>query len=158
MQYTPAELPQEPVAKSVLTSGRKLAILGAILLAAFAYFAYTAFMSATSFYTTVDQYVEHGPVVGQDAQVKGRLVEGSFARENNTALLATFVLEENGVQLEATHDGVLPDLFFNPYSEIVLGGTYSEDGVFVADRIYVKCPSKYQSLEVDNPYGDVPSA
>ena len=158
MQYTPADLPQEPVAKSVLTRGRILAIVGAILLATFAYFAYTAFVSATAFYMTVDEYVAQGPVVGQEVQVKGRLVDGSFRRENDTSLRATFLLEENGVQLLASHDGVLPDLFFNPYAEIVLGGTYTEEGVFVANRVYVKCPSKYQSLEVDNPYRDVPSA
>ena len=53
---------------------------------------------------------------------------------------------------------MLPDLFFNPHSEIVLGGTYGDDGVFIADRVLIKCPSKYESLEVENPYDDVPSA
>jgi cytochrome c-type biogenesis protein CcmE len=156
VQYTPADLPPQPKVQPVLTSRRKLYILAAILAIAFGYFAYSAFVSATAFYVTVDQFIEQGSPVGQNVQVKGRLADDSFHRESNTSLKATFLLEENGQQLSATYDGVLPDLFFNPYSEIVLGGTYTDEGMFVANRVYVKCPSKYQGLEVDNPYDDAP--
>ena len=151
MRYTPAEPPRSPGSTSVLTRGRKLAIIVAIMLAAFGYFSYTAFESAQSFYLTVDELLELGPSATQSVQVKGKLVEDSFAREGGTSTLAHFLLQDNGAQVDATYDGVLPDLFFNPHSEIVLGGTYEDGGLFVADRVYVKCPSKYQSLEVDNP-------
>ena len=150
MRYTPVELPRSPASTSVLTRGRKLAIIVAIMLAAFGYFSYTAFESAQSFYLTVDELIELGPPPTQSVQVKGKLVEDSFVREGGTSTLAHFLLQENGAQVTATYDGVLPDLFFNPHSEIVLGGTYEDGGLFVADRVYVKCPSKYQSLEVDN--------
>ena len=150
MRYTPVELPRSPASTSVLTRGRKLAIIVAIMLAAFGYFSYTAFESAQSFYLTVDELIELGPPPTQSVQVKGKLVEDSFVREGGTSTLAHFLLQENGAQVNATYVGVLPDLFFNPHSEIVLGGTYEDGGLFVADRVYVKCPSKYQSLEVDN--------
>ncbi len=154
MQYTPAERPSTAaLARGVLTRGRKLMIVGGIVLLAFGYFSYTAFQSAQSFYLTVDELVELGPSSdARSVQVKGSLVEESFQREVETSTLARFLLSENGAQVAATYDGVLPDLFFNPHSEIVLGGTYEPDGVFVADRVYIKCPSKYRSLEVDNPY------
>ncbi len=151
MRYTPVELPRSPASTSVLTRGRKLAIIVAIMLAAFGYFSYTAFESAQSFYLTVDELIELGPSPTQSVQVKGKLLEDSFVREGGTSTLAHFLLQENGAEVTATYDGVLPDLFFNPHSEIVLGGTYEDGGLFVADRVYVKCPSKYQSLEVDNP-------
>ena len=32
------------------------------------------------------------------------------------------------------------------------------DGVFLADQYRIKCPSKYQSLDVENPYNPVPDA
>ena len=51
---------------------------------------------------------------------------------------------------------MLPDLFFNPHSEIVLEGTYEPGGVFMTDRVFVKCASKYQSLEGEAPYDDYP--
>ena len=153
MQYTPShQSGMTAGATSVLTQRRKLIILGVVLLAAFAYFGFTAFQAATSFYLTVDELVAADIAPGQSVQVKGRLVEGSFERSGDGGTLATFQLEENGAQIIASYDGVLPDLFFNPHSEIVLGGVYEPGGGFVADRVYVKCPSKYQSLEVDNPY------
>ncbi len=155
MQYTPShrnETPETSASPSVLTRQWKLLILAAVLIAAFAYFGFTAFQAAASFYVTVDELVADAPPPGQSIQVKGTLVEGSFARDSASNTLATFRLEENGAQIPASYNGVLPDLFFNPHSEIVLGGTYQHGGVFTADRVYVKCPSKYQSLEVDNPY------
>ena len=54
-----------------------------------------------------------------------------------------------GAQLEAAYVGVVPDLFFNPHSEVILQGSYGPDRVFLADSILVKCPSKYQSLEAE---------
>ena len=52
-----------------------------------------------------------------------------------------------GQQLNASYLGVLPDLFFNHHSEVILEGTYGTDRVFQVNNVLVKCPSKYQSLE-----------
>ena len=165
MNYTPAELPDDSSdaigIASVLTGRRKFIILASIALVAFGYFAFTAFQAATSFYLSVDELVERGPVAGERfVQVKGSLVEFSFAREDAKSTLASFRLTDGGAVVDATYDGVLPDLFFNPHSEIVLGGLYDAGGVFHVERnsVLIKCPSKYESLEVDNPYDDVPSA
>ena len=159
MQYTPAEQPVQPIgtasgAPSFLTKQRKLLIVGVVLLAAFGYFGFTAFQAATSFYVTVDELVAQGPAAGQSLKVKGALVEDSFDRASTENTIATFQLHENGAQIDATYDGVLPDLFFNPHSEIVLEGTYEPGGVFMTDRVFVKCASKYQSLEGEAPYDD----
>ena len=56
-----------------------------------------------------------------------------------------------GPRLAAAYDGVMPDLFFNPHSEIILEGSYGDGGIFQADNILVKCPSKYQSIEGEPP-------
>ncbi|MDE2837348.1 MAG: cytochrome c maturation protein CcmE [Chloroflexota bacterium] len=155
MQYTPAEQPATPIAASApsfLTKQRKLIIIGVVLLAAFGYFGFTAFQAATSFYLTVDELVAQGPASGESVKVKGALVEGSFDRATTENTIATFQLHENGAQIDATYDGVLPDLFFNPHSEIVLEGTYEPGGMFTTDRVFVKCASKYQSLEGEAPY------
>jgi cytochrome c-type biogenesis protein CcmE len=163
VQYTPARPPKDASnptgVASVLTRGRQLAIVGIIFIVAFGYFGYSAFQSATSFYLTVDELVERGPLdPNESLQVKGTLVPFTFARANTVSLVAHFQIEDGGQQMPATYDGVLPDLFFNPHSELVLGGTYSTNGVFNVDRVLVKCPSKYESLDVNNPYDDIPSA
>lgn len=164
IQYTPAPSPDQPQQTgiaSVLTGKRKLILLGTIGLLAFLYFAYTAFQAATSFYLSVDELVERGPVAGEDfVQVKGKLKPYTFARESSTSTVAHFELEENGVSVPATYNGILPDLFFNPHSEIVLGGTYGPDGVLIVDKdsVLIKCPSKYQALEEQTPLAPVPGA
>jgi len=79
------------------------------------------------------------------------LVDGSFLRQENSTL-ASFSLTDKdgglaGEHLAASYVGVLPDLFFNPHSEVILEGSYGPDRVFQVNNVLVKCPSKYQSLE-----------
>lgn len=81
-------------------------------------------------------------------QIKGRLVPESFDRKNG-GILSSFQLQENGFVLEAVYDGVLPDLFFNEHSEIVLLGQFGPEEQFIVNQILVKCPSKYQSADED---------
>ena len=165
IKYTPAEFPEQPQEAtgitSVLTGQRKFIILGSIALLAFVYFAYTAFQAATSYYLTVDELVDRGPIAGERfVQVKGKLKPFTFARESSTSTVAHFQLEEGGAAVDAVYDGVLPDLFFNPHSEIVLGGQYNADGVLMVERdsLLIKCPSKYQALEDEVPLAPVPGA
>ena len=98
LQYTPADhvpVPAEPTGiTSVLTGRRKAIILGSILLMAFGYFAFTAFQNATSYYYSVDEFIDQGPVVGENVRVKGTLVPYSFERESQRSMVAHFVFED----------------------------------------------------------------
>ena len=84
-------------------------------------------------------------------QGSGKLVEGSFHREGRSTLsrfeLVDSDTEVAAEQLTASYVGVVPDLFFNPHSEIILEGTYGQGRVFEANTILVKCPSKFRSLQ-----------
>jgi cytochrome c-type biogenesis protein CcmE len=122
-------------------------IAAIVVLAAFGYFAFTAFESATTYYLTVDEVVEQQTqLLGETFQMKGQLVPASFSRQKGT-LLANFRIGENGAEVDAAYEGVLPDLFFSEHSEIVLHGQFEQSGVFTVDRILVKCPSKYQTYD-----------
>ncbi len=138
------------------TGGRsnrnRLVILLLVVGLALGYMIYAAFPGNALFFMTVSEFM--GKEEAQDGRivrVAGKLVDGSFQRESDSTL-ARFLLvdkdSEIAVQhLSASYVGVLPDLFFNPHSEIILQGNYGQDRVFQADTILVKCPSKYQSLE-----------
>lgn len=129
---------------------RKLIIAGIILALGFGSFGFVAFQNASAYYLTVDELIARGPALdSQLVQVKGRLVQESFSREDSNPTIAHFVLTEGGAELTATYDGVLPDLFFNSHSEVVLSGEYSHSNPFVVDRVLVKCPSKYQSEDAE---------
>jgi len=163
MQYTPsgAPLPTEDATgiASVLTSRFKLIILSSVALLAFGYFAFNVFQDSLFRYVYVNELVvESEALQGKQVNVIGALVPYSFERAGTDSLVATFQLEAGGQQIDATIEGVLDDLFFNPHSEITLRGSIGSDGVFLADQYRVKCPSKYEALDVENPYDPVPDA
>jgi cytochrome c-type biogenesis protein CcmE len=115
----------------------------AVLLVALGYFAFMAFKSATVYYYTVGELQELGPTQdGKLVRVSGTLVSGTFKRDTESTL-ARFSLTDGALALSAVHDGVLPELFFNEHSEIILEGSYTPDGVFQSYNVIVKCPSKY---------------
>ena len=113
------------------------------------------------YFLTVDELLNKDEVHdGRLLRVSGKLVDGSFQRQERSTT-SSFRLHDkelglSGVQLDAEYVGVLPDLFFNPHSEIILEGSYGLEQVFHADSILVKCPSKYKSLQEEASQGDVP--
>lgn len=140
----------------------RLLILGGVIALAVAYMVYAAFPGNTLYFVTVSEFVEDPKLRdGQTLRVAGALAPDSFRREDGSTL-SRFSLGDKQVdvpgiapgspQMEASYVGVLPDLFFNPHSEIILEGRYDgHEGVFATDNILVKCPSKYQSMQVENP-------
>ena len=140
----------EPVVSEggILSSNRgKLLIALVVLIGAFGYLAYMAFESATVYYYTVGELRELGPTPeGRMVRVNGKLVEDSFERID-TSTLARFSLTDGADTLSAAHDGILPNLFFNEHSEIILEGSFGQDGVFQSHNVIVKCPSKYVAAE-----------
>ena len=131
-------------AEGLLSSHRVKVFLGlAVLVAAMGYFAFQAFQSATLYYLTVGELRQLGPLEdGRMVRVNGMLVRGSFVREPDSTL-ASFSITDGTQSLSAVHNGVVPDLFFNEHSEIILEGSYSATGVFESQNVIVKCPSKY---------------
>ena len=133
----------------------KFVIAAVVLLGALGYLGFTAFQSATVYSYTVSELTSMGPTPeGKLIRVNGSLVEDSFVRPDGSTI-AHFTLtdKEGGTEAVAAHyDGVLPDLFFNPHSEIILEGSYGADGVFASQNVLVKCPSKYIEAPAEGAY------
>jgi len=129
-------------------------VLGVVVALALGYMIYAAFPGNALYFLTVSEFIEKEEVQdGRTVRVSGVLVDGSFQRQGNSTL-SRFSLEDQGTgpagqHLTAAYVGVVPDLFFNPHSEIILEGSYGPDQVFQANAILVKCPSKYQSLQAE---------
>ena len=141
--------PQPVMAEGgLLSSNRgKLLVVLVVLVGAFGYLAYMAFQSATVYYYTVGELQELGPTPeGRMVRVNGKLVDDSFERVD-TSTLARFSLTDGSQTLRAAHDGILPELFFNEHSKIILEGRYGPDGVFQSHNVIVQCPSKYVAAE-----------
>jgi cytochrome c-type biogenesis protein CcmE len=140
--------PPEAVAETngVTNNKTRLAVVGVVLVLALGYLIYAAFPGNTLYYLTVDEFLaDETNLDGRSLRVVGKLAPDSFQRVEGTTL-ATFALVDKSDALPSIYDGVLPDLFFNPHSDIVLEGSYGDGGVFHTDTVIVKCPSKYQAL------------
>lgn len=130
----------------------RMLILGAVLALALGYMIYAAFPGNALYFLSVREFLEKEDAKdGRMVRVSGKLVDGSFHREGNS-MLSRFQLTDKARgavsgNLAATYTGILPDLFFNPHSEVILQGRYGPNQVFEADTILVKCPSKYQSIQ-----------
>ena len=108
----------------------KLIIAILVLVLAVGYLAFNAWDSAKVYYYTVAEIKEIGPTSeGQFVRVSWKLIDGSFERVENTTL-ASFILTDGTETVQAIHQGIIPDLFFNEHSEIILEGRYSQDKIF----------------------------
>lgn len=137
----------EPKMSSFFDRYGRLLIAGAVLLAAMFYFGFLAFQGATVYYVTVGEVLDHdGGINGETVRVNGNLVPGSFERDpSSTIAQFTLVDPASGQEMHAIFDGLVPDLFFNPHSQIVVEGEFGSNGYFEATNVIVKCPSKYVS-------------
>ena len=144
--------PVASVRRRPFRTGKGRWVVGGLLLTvAFAYLGYLGFQGSAVYYFTVAEAVgrtDQAP--GETLRVSGKLAPGSFERAPG-GTVATFALvdPETGHQMAMTHDGVVPDLFFNEQSEIVVEGALDADGTFQSDLVIVKCPTKYSAEAED---------
>ena len=85
--------------------------------------------------------------MGSKVQVAGGLVENSTEYLDASEELRFGMVDEDGNTLTVLYKGVKPGNFEEAV-QIVAVGSY-RDGVFHAEQLLVKCPSKYQGLEDD---------
>ncbi len=123
---------------------RKVIIAVALLAMAVGFLAFNAFQGASVYYFTVGEALAGDVQEGATVRISGKLLSDSFYRETE-GTVAHFSLAGDNSVLQATYDGILPELFFNEHSDIVLEGSLNQDGIFDSDTIIVKCPTKYQA-------------
>jgi|UniRef100_A0A7V1ZI43 cytochrome c-type biogenesis protein CcmE len=121
-------------------------VVGLALIVGFVAFGAGAFKASLTPYVSFAQ-----ARASQDAvQVAGKLVQGSsYYDEANGKLV--FVLEDTqGDRMKVEFAGTKPGNF-EEATQIVAIGRFT-NGVFAAEKLLVKCPSKYQGVE-EKQYG-----
>ena len=105
---------------------------------------YESFTTAKEMKLNGDDKAIH--VVGQLQKDASGEVTGLNVREDKVSF--TFVLVDNeGVEQEVFYNEPVPADFTRSESVVVIG-SYKNDEIFIADKILMKCPSKYQETEV----------
>ena len=101
------------------------------------------------YYATVDNYLgerseENGSARG--SRVHGFVLAGSIDKNLPGGYVDFVIQDESEAQLPVRYEGIdVPDLFKDG-AEVVVEGRLAQ-GVFVAERVMAKCPSKYEARE-----------
>ena len=123
----------------------KLLIGFGIVGLAFLYLVFLAFSSSTINYLTINETIDlPNQIENKTIGISGKLVESSYYKDPD-GLTAYFSLtDQNGIsELPVIYKGEIGQIFFNEHSEIILQGKKQSNGIFLAETLTVKCPSKY---------------
>jgi len=123
--------------------------VGGALLVAFIAF------SLLSFKQTLTPYVTYQEACSTDrmVQVAGALEKGSSAyRAAEGQLVFTLTEPKTHQNLRVRYKGVRPGNFEDAISIVAIGRYDAKTSEFDANKLLVKCPSKYQGAEVTKTY------
>lgn len=151
------------------SSGRLKFILGGLLIiAAVVYLIVSSTKASAQYFLTVDEAIAKGDkVAGRDLRLSGAVMGDSIQYDPKTltltftiahvpgdnkdieaqgglaAVLHQAVMDPNRQHMTVQYIGVKPDLLRNEAQAIVTG-RLGQDGVFHADELLLKCPTKYE--------------
>jgi len=127
----------------------RLYLFGALLLLAFAGFSFTAFKDSMTPYVSYDRAREADRVV----QVAGALEKGSYSyAAERESLFFTLQDPKTKQTLRVRYKGLKPANFEDAISIVAIGNYDEKAKEFQANKLLVKCPSKYQGAEVEKTY------
>lgn len=134
---------------------RKFVIGISIIVLGIGYFMVSGVSKGSSYYVTVQELSESGDkLIGDRLRMGGVVLEGSITTDIKK-LDVNFKIHQDEHVIDVFYNGITPDMFRDG-SDVILEGSFTEDGVFVADLLMAKCPSKYESSEYQTEE-DIPS-
>ncbi|MCL4516666.1 MAG: cytochrome c maturation protein CcmE [Firmicutes bacterium] len=127
----------------------KLAAGILIILGGLAYLMVTGFSSSSSYFVTIAQMREKGDtIVGKSLKVSGKIVGQSVKWDSQKIRLNFEIRDDKGQTIPVVYNGIKPDNFEDG-KEALMDGRLGPDGVFTAQSLLVKCPSKYEAEKKD---------
>ncbi len=160
---------EQSVSTQTSSGGRAKFIVGGLLIgAAIVYLIVTSTQASAQYFLTVDELTERiGSEIGRDVRVSGAVIGDSVQYDPQSLTLEFSIahvpgdnseIEAQGglgkVLYDAVNDpdrsriqvvyiGPKPDLLRHE-AQAILTGELGEDGVFYADELLLKCPTKYE--------------
>jgi cytochrome c-type biogenesis protein CcmE len=155
-------------------SGRlKFIIGGAFILAAVAYLIFSSMNANAEFFMTVDEVQAKGQdAVGRNLRISGAVVGSTIQYDPQTLSLSfeianvpgdnaeieaegglalvlhEAVIDPTRTRITIVYHGARPDLLRDE-AQAIATGQLGEDGVFYADELLLKCPTKYEQALPD---------
>ncbi len=151
------------------SGGRMKFIVGGLLIvAAIIYLIVTSTQASAQYFLTVDELADRkGSEIGRDVRVSGAVIGDTVAYDPETLTLKFTVAHVPGdnseidaqgglgkvlydavndpdrARIEVVYIGPKPDLLRHE-AQAIMTGELGEDGVFYADELLLKCPTKYE--------------
>ncbi len=117
-------------------------ILALIAVAAVGFLIYRSTSATSAYYLEVSDLLGQGQdAYGQRVRVMGKVKPGTIQRSAETL---RFTAQDQTGELKVAYNGIVPDIFKDEV-DVVLEGSYGRDGVFAADVLLAKCPSKFEA-------------
>ena len=121
---------------------RRFALGALVMVATLTYLIVASFSSAVAAVVTPSQLLHRGTVgYGQMVRLQGRVV--GDAQTNATTLAHVFTVSDGRTSVQVTYGSDLPG-GFKAGASVEAQGTYN-GGVFTANSLTAKCPTKYQA-------------
>lgn len=146
----------------------KFLIGGLLIVAAVVYLIVSSTQASAQYFFTVDELLEKGDsIVGRNVRVSGAVIGDTISFDQQTltlrftvahvpgdndlieaegglaAALAAAVADPNRARLQVVYIGPRPDLLRNE-AQAIMTGQLGKDGIFYADELLLKCPTKYE--------------
>ena len=121
---------------------KRFFIGGVIVFLAIASLGYVGFQNSATYYYTVSEFTKpENLVYDKNVRVQGQVAPGSV-EQGTLGTTLRFIVTNGDESLPVIYQGVVPDTF-KAGSEIVVEGSLDSEGIFQADTIMPKCPSRY---------------
>ncbi len=151
----------------------KFVIGGVLILGAVVFLIWTSTAASAEYFLTIDELNAKGPdIVDKNLRVSGAVI-GDSIQYDAQSLTLTFevahvpadnlaietegglaealhqaVLDPSRARMKVVYEGVMPDLLRNE-AQAIMTGHLGTDGVFYADELLLKCPTRYEEAVPD---------
>lgn len=137
----------------------KFIVAGGFILSSITYLMFSGFSDSMVYYHTVSEALELAQENSDKGiRVSGYVSSGTIERDQSASRVDFLVYERDSDQtLPVVYQGIIPDTFRDDAEVVVEGNYRPEEGVFHANVLLAKCPSKYEAMGDEHPE-DMPMA
>ena len=165
---------EQSVVKGANSSGRtKFLIGGLLIVAAIIYLIVSSTQASAQYFLTIDEVEEKGAsYAGRELRLSGAVIGDTISYDPQTLtlkftvshipgdndeieaqgglakVLHDAVVDPNRSRLDVVYTGVQPDLLRDE-AQAIMTGKMGDDGIFYADELLLKCPTKYEEAVPD---------
>ncbi len=125
----------------------KITIVALIVIFFFSFLTFKAIQSSLVYYLTVSEIKERESFSKfRRLRVSGIVEKGSISRNEDGSISFNITDEESTIYVK--YKGVIPDIFQDEVQAVVEGKI--ENNVFLANKLFAKCPTKYEDDKLGN--------